>query len=118
MGTWRIASVRIATSQGIVEIPWDTSRQLRGRLLAAHLDALEDEFAAKGTSTPIVIDLADKGPLLELVLAWIEDVGEVTARNLAARFRDIDSLLAASPEQIAETPGVGKKMAGSLSTRT
>ncbi len=61
MGTRRIASVRIATSQGIVEIPWETSRQLRGRLLAAHLDALEDEFAAKGASAPIVIDLADKG---------------------------------------------------------
>jgi DNA ligase (NAD+) len=42
-------------------------------------------------------------------------VGEVTARNLAQRFRDIDSLLSASPEEIAQTPGVGEKMAASIS---
>ncbi len=41
----------------------------------------------------------------------IEEVGEVTARNLAQRFRDMDALLAASPEEIEETPGVGEKMA-------
>jgi DNA ligase (NAD+) len=37
----------------------------------------------------------------------IEGVGYVTGRNLAARFRTIDALLDATPEQIAETPGVG-----------
>ncbi|HEY2637301.1 MAG TPA: NAD-dependent DNA ligase LigA, partial [Solirubrobacteraceae bacterium] len=37
----------------------------------------------------------------------IEGVGYVTGRNLAAHFRSIDNLLAATPEQIAETPGVG-----------
>jgi hypothetical protein len=78
-GARRIDSVRIATSQGIVEIPWESSQELRGRLLAAGLDSLEDELAAKGTSAPIVIDLADKEPLLELVLAWMEDVGEEQA---------------------------------------
>ena len=31
--------------------------------------------------------------------------GFVTGRNLAQRFRSIDALLAATPEQIAETPG-------------
>jgi len=45
----------------------------------------------------------------------IEEVGEVTGRNLAQRFRDIDSLIDASPEQIAQTPGVGEKMAASIS---
>ncbi|HEX4186302.1 MAG TPA: NAD-dependent DNA ligase LigA [Solirubrobacteraceae bacterium] len=44
----------------------------------------------------------------------IEEVGEVTGRNLAQRFRDIDALLAASPEAIAETQGVGEKMASSI----
>jgi DNA ligase (NAD+) len=44
----------------------------------------------------------------------IEEVGEVTGRNLAQRFRDIDALLAATPEQLAETPGVGEKMAASI----
>src|SRR3954469_21483853 len=37
----------------------------------------------------------------------IEGVGYVTGRNLAARFRSIDALLDATPEQIAETPGIG-----------
>jgi DNA ligase (NAD+) len=38
-------------------------------------------------------------------------VGFVTGRNLAQRFRSIDALLAASVEQIVQTPGVGPKMA-------
>jgi DNA ligase (NAD+) len=37
----------------------------------------------------------------------IEGVGEVTGRSLAQRFRTIDALLAATPEQIEETPGIG-----------
>jgi DNA ligase (NAD+) len=44
----------------------------------------------------------------------IEEVGEVTGRNLAQRFRDVDALLDASAEQLAETPGVGEKMADSI----
>jgi DNA ligase (NAD+) len=41
----------------------------------------------------------------------IEEVGEVTARTLAQRFRNIDSLLGATPEQLTDTPGIGEKMA-------
>jgi DNA ligase (NAD+) len=41
----------------------------------------------------------------------IEGVGYVTGRNLAAHFRTIDALLDATPEQIAETPGIGPKVA-------
>lgn len=41
----------------------------------------------------------------------IEGVGEVTGRNLAQRFGSVDALLAATPEQIAETPGIGPKVA-------
>ena len=37
----------------------------------------------------------------------IEGVGYVTGRNLAAQFRSIDALLGASPEQIAQTAGIG-----------
>jgi DNA ligase (NAD+) len=44
----------------------------------------------------------------------IEEVGAVTGRNLAQHFRDIDSLLGASPEELAQTPGVGEKMASSI----
>ena len=45
-------------------MPWQTAKQLRGRLLAADLYPLEDYFAAKGTSAPVVLDQADKEPLL------------------------------------------------------
>jgi DNA ligase (NAD+) len=41
----------------------------------------------------------------------IEEIGYVTGRNLAQQFRTIDALLAATPEQILETQGVGPKMA-------
>jgi DNA ligase (NAD+) len=41
----------------------------------------------------------------------LEEVGEITARNLAQRFRTAPALLEASAEQIAETPGIGLKMA-------
>ena len=41
----------------------------------------------------------------------IEGVGDVTGRNLAAQLRTIDALLAASAEQIAETPGIGPVVA-------
>ncbi len=44
----------------------------------------------------------------------IEEVGEVTARNLVQGLRDIDALLDASPERISEIPGVGEKMAASI----
>ncbi len=37
----------------------------------------------------------------------IERIGEVNARSLAQRFRSIDALAAATPEEIAETPGIG-----------
>jgi DNA ligase (NAD+) len=41
----------------------------------------------------------------------IEGVGWVTGRSLAAQFRTIDALLAATPEQIAETAGIGPVVA-------
>ncbi|HET8979209.1 MAG TPA: NAD-dependent DNA ligase LigA [Solirubrobacteraceae bacterium] len=44
----------------------------------------------------------------------IEEVGDVTGRNLAQQFRTIDALLAADPEAIEQTPGVGPKMARTI----
>jgi DNA ligase (NAD+) len=41
----------------------------------------------------------------------IEGVGFVTGRSLAQQFRTIDALLAATPEEIAQTPGVGRVVA-------
>ncbi|HYH88301.1 MAG TPA: NAD-dependent DNA ligase LigA [Solirubrobacteraceae bacterium] len=41
----------------------------------------------------------------------IEGVGWVTGRSLAQHFRTVDALLAATPEQVAETQGIGPKVA-------
>jgi DNA ligase (NAD+) len=47
----------------------------------------------------------------------LEEVGEVTGRNLAQQFRSIDALLDAAPEQVATTAGVGPKMAESIAAQ-
>jgi DNA ligase (NAD+) len=58
------------------------------------------------------IEASKRQPFGRVLFALgIEEVGSVTGRNLAQRFGTIDALLAASPEQLAETPGVGPKMA-------
>ncbi|HZU61742.1 MAG TPA: NAD-dependent DNA ligase LigA [Solirubrobacteraceae bacterium] len=44
----------------------------------------------------------------------IEEVGEVTGRNLANHFRTVDAMLSAGPEEIERTPGVGPKMARTI----
>jgi DNA ligase (NAD+) len=58
------------------------------------------------------IEASKQQPFSRVLFALgIEEVGEVTGRSLAQRFRDVDALLAATPDQIAETPGIGEKMA-------
>ena len=51
---------------------------------------------------------------LVLFAIGIEEVGYVTGRSLAQQFRTIDALLAADPEAIEQTPGVGPKMATAI----
>ena len=84
---------------------------MRGRLLAGGLDLLEDEFAAKGTSAPIVVEVTYKEPLLAVVLAWIGEVGEGQAVALGGLLALRDALradLAAPPD-----PPVGGERAWS-----
>ncbi len=61
------------------------------------------------------IEASKRQPFGRLLFALgIEEVGYVTGRNVAQQFRTIDALLAASPEQIEETQGVGPKMAQTI----
>jgi DNA ligase (NAD+) len=46
-----------------------------------------------------------------LFAVGLEEVGEITGRNLAQRFRSARALLEADAEAIAATPGIGPKMA-------
>src|SRR5207245_4999807 len=61
------------------------------------------------------IEASKQRPFARVLFALgIEEVGEVTGRNSAQRVRDIDSLLGATAEQIAQTPGIGAKMADAI----
>ena len=64
------------------------------------------------------IDASRARPFHRVLFAiGIEEVGEVTARNVASQFRSIGRLLEASPEAIEQTPGVGPKMAEAIAAQ-
>ncbi len=82
------------------------------RLTAEQLLELEGYGEVSVRNLLHAISASRERPFARVLFALgIEEVGEVTGRNLAQRFRDIDALLAATPEQIEDTPGVGEKMA-------
>jgi DNA ligase (NAD+) len=86
------------------------------RLTAEQLTELEGFAEQSARNLVDAIAASKQRPFARVLFGLgIEEVGEVTARNLAMRFRDIDSLLAATPEEIAETPGIGEKMARTIS---
>jgi DNA ligase (NAD+) len=88
------------------------------RLRAEQLLELEGFGELSVTNLLAAIERSKERPFARVLFALgIEEVGEVTGRNLAQRFRDIDALLAATPEELAETPGVGEKMAQSINAQ-
>ncbi len=77
--------------------------------------ALEGFGEVSATRLVEAIERSKEAPFGRVLFALgIEEVGFVTGRNLAQRFRTIDALLAASPEEIAATPGIGEKMATTI----
>jgi DNA ligase (NAD+) len=85
------------------------------RLGEEQLTALEGFGELSARNLLAAIESSKQRPFPRVLFALgIEEVGEVTARNLVQRFRDIDLLLDASPEEIEQTPGVGEKMAASI----
>ena len=82
------------------------------RLSAEQLTELEGYGEISAARTVQNIAESSRRPFGRLLFGiGLEEVGFVTGRNLAQRFRSIDALLAASEEQILETSGVGPKMA-------
>jgi DNA ligase (NAD+) len=82
------------------------------RLSVEQLTALEGFGQVSAERTVANLEASKDRPFGRVLFAiGLEEVGFVTGRNLAAQFRSIDALLAASPEQIVATPGVGPKMA-------
>jgi DNA ligase (NAD+) len=86
------------------------------RLTEQQLVELEGFGELSAQNLLAALEQSKQRPFARVLFALgIEEVGEVTGRNLAQRFRDIDALLAATPEQIEQTPGVGEKMAALIS---
>ena len=74
--------------------------------------ALEGHGEVSAEKLLAAIEASRQAPFGRVLFALgIEGVGYVTGRNLAQRFRTVDALLAATPERIAETPGIGPKVA-------
>jgi DNA ligase (NAD+) len=82
------------------------------RLTAEQLLELDGYGEISANRTIESIQRSKETPFGRVLFAiGLEEVGFVTGRNLAQHFRTIDALLAATPEQIDEVPGVGEKMA-------
>jgi DNA ligase (NAD+) len=95
--------VSLLMERGLVRTPGDFHR-----LAAEQLTELEGFGEVSARNAVAAIAAARERPFGRVLFAiGIEGVGSVTGRALAQRFRSIDALLAASPEQIAETPGIG-----------
>jgi DNA ligase (NAD+) len=82
------------------------------RLRPEQLTELEGYGRVSAEKLVRAIEVSREQPFgVVLFAVGIEGVGFVTGRNLAQQFRSIDALLAATPEQIADTPGIGPKVA-------
>jgi DNA ligase (NAD+) len=78
------------------------------RLTAEQLLELEGYGEVSVNRLLAAIEASKERPFGRVLFAiGIEGVGFVTGRSLAQQFRSIDALLAATPEQIAGTPGIG-----------
>ncbi|MGI8804070.1 MAG: NAD-dependent DNA ligase LigA [Solirubrobacteraceae bacterium] len=81
-------------------------------LRAEQLLELEGFGEVSAANLIAAIDTSRERPFARVLFALgIEEVGAVTGQSLARQFRDVDTLLAAPPEAIEETPGIGTKMA-------
>lgn len=102
--------VALLQQQGLVRTPADFYR-----LTAEQLVQLEGFGEVSAHNLLTAIEISKTRPFSRVLFALgIEEVGEVTGRNLAQAFRDMDALLCAEEEQIAQTPGIGEKMAASI----
>jgi DNA ligase (NAD+) len=100
----------VLLGRGLVRSAADLYELREEQLLA--LDGFAETSAQRLIAA---IEDSRKRPFARVLFAiGIEEVGEVTARNLAAQFRQLDRLLEATPAEIEQTPGVGPKMAATI----
>jgi DNA ligase (NAD+) len=85
------------------------------RLKEEQLTELEGFGEISARNLIKAIEASKERPFARVLFALgIEEVGEVTGRNLAMRFREIDALLQATGDEIEQTNGVGEKMAKAI----
>ena len=95
--------VTVLMEQGLVRTAADFYR-----LTEEQLVALERFGEVSARNAIAAIESSKQRPFGRVLFAiGVEGIGEVTGRNIAQRLRSIDALMAATPEQIAETPGIG-----------
>ena len=92
--------VAVLQERGLIETAADFYRLGEEQLV--ELDGF-GELSARNLLA--AIEASKRRPFARVLFALgIEEVGEVTGRNLAQRFRDIDALLAASPRRSSRRP--------------
>jgi DNA ligase (NAD+) len=95
-----------------MELEWVRSAADFYGLSAEKISELDGFGEKSATKLVAAIEASKRQPFGRVLFAiGIEEVGLVTGTALAQQFRTVDALLAADPEQIEETPGVGPKMA-------
>jgi DNA ligase (NAD+) len=105
--------VAILQERGLVKTAGDFYRLREEQLLE-----LEGFGEISARNLVAAIEASKERPFARVLFALgIEEVGEVTARNLAQGFRDAGALLQAPAQQIAKIPGIGQKMAASIRTQ-
>ena len=107
LGEKQVAALQ---EHGLVRTPGDFYR-----LQPEALTELDGYGQVSAEKLVRAIEASKRQPFAVVLFAvGIEGVGFVTGRKLAAQFRTLDALLAASEEEIAATPGVGPKLAALL----
>jgi DNA ligase (NAD+) len=99
--------------QGLVSGPGDFYR-----LTEEQLTSLDGFGTVSAQNLLRSIERSKDVPFSRVLFALgLEEVGSVTARNLAAQFRTMDALMAAAeegPDRVAETPGIGPIVASRI----
>ena len=85
------------------------------QLTAERLAKLEGFAEISAQSLVAAIDASKAQPFARVLYGLgIEGIGEVNARNLAQRMRSMAALSQASPDEIAQTPGIGPVLANAI----
>ena len=103
---------RRKAGQSVHELGWVKTAGDFYRLDSAQIEQRTGFGEVSARKLTSAIEESKRQPFGRVLYALgIEEVGEVTGRNLANQFRTVDSLLEATTEQIEGTTGVGPKMA-------